>query len=479
MNDLKAKVIRGGAWVFALRIVGRGLGFIRTLILARLLAPEDFGLLGVAMLAISTLETFSQTGFQAALVQKQEDIEPYLDTAWTVSVIRGACLFIILFVAAPFIGGFFEAPKAINVIRTIALSVLLSGMSNIGVIYFQKELDFRKKFFYEFGIVTADLIVSVSIALILRNVWALVFGGLAGSLMRLTLSFTFHDYRPRLRLSIDQVRCLFSYGRWILGSQVVLLLINQGDDMLLGKMLGVTTLGFYQMAFVISSTPTTEISHVISAVMFPAYSKLQNDLQLMKIAFLNVLRLTSMVSFFLSGMIIFFHTEIVYLLFGPKWLPMAPAISVLCICGGIRSIGATIGPVLNAKGFPDFVTRLAFVKLIVLAFLIYPFTMAWGMLGTALAVLGATLVSNPIADYFVIKLLDCRLWEFTKPIAFSLLTTLFTVGFLVLLKPYYPIVVLTDLMVHLFFAGLFFVGAWIALCRLFGYGFKNFFHVIV
>jgi O-antigen/teichoic acid export membrane protein len=108
-------------WVFALRVLDKGLGLIRLVILARLLAPNDFGLFGIALLAMSALETFSQTGFQTALVQKQGDITPYLDNAWTVSVIRGTFLFIILFLSAPYIALFFNTPEASPIIQVIGV----------------------------------------------------------------------------------------------------------------------------------------------------------------------------------------------------------------------------------------------------------------------------------------------------------------------------------------------------------------------
>ncbi len=139
-ESLSKRVVRGGIWVFALRIVNRGLGFIRTIILARLLAPHDFGLFGIALLAIATLETFSQTGFQAALVQKKKNVEPYLDTAWTISAIRGIILFLILFSSAPLIANFFDSAQATLIIKVIAVSTLLSGFRNIGIIFFKKEL---------------------------------------------------------------------------------------------------------------------------------------------------------------------------------------------------------------------------------------------------------------------------------------------------------------------------------------------------
>ncbi len=110
-ETLSRKVVRGGMWLFGLRAFNRGLGFIRTIILARLLAPEDFGLLGIAMLAVSTLDAFSQTGFQAALVQKKGDVGRYLDVAWTVTAIRGLFLSAVLFLSAPLVSSFFQLPS--------------------------------------------------------------------------------------------------------------------------------------------------------------------------------------------------------------------------------------------------------------------------------------------------------------------------------------------------------------------------------
>ena len=159
-KSLSTKVIRGGVWVFSSQIINRGLRLIRTIILARLLAPHDFGLFGIALLAISILEAFSQTGFQAALVQRKGDVESYLDTAWTIAAIRGIFLFSILFFAAPLIASFFDSIHASLVIKVIAISTLLSGFNNVGIIFFRKELEFNKLFLYEVSGTLADLIIT-------------------------------------------------------------------------------------------------------------------------------------------------------------------------------------------------------------------------------------------------------------------------------------------------------------------------------
>ena len=214
-STLSQRVVRGGFWMFALRLTDRLLTLTRTIVLARILAPSDFGLMGIALLAMSTLRAFSQTGFQAALIQKKEDIKDYLDTAWTVSVLRGFGLFAILYLTAPYIALFFETPAATPIIRVIALSVLLAGLTNVGVVYFQKELEFNKRFVHQLSGAVADLAVAITAALLLRNVWALVLGVLAGSLARLVTSYAIQPYRPRLRLEGVKARELFNFGRWV------------------------------------------------------------------------------------------------------------------------------------------------------------------------------------------------------------------------------------------------------------------------
>ena len=125
-EPLSKRVVKGGLWIFALRALNRGFGFLRTIVLARLLAPQDFGLLGVALVAIGALEAFSHTGFYAALIQKKDNIDGYLDTAGTVSAIRGLLMFLVLFASAPLIARFFDSEQVILVIRVFAISILLA-----------------------------------------------------------------------------------------------------------------------------------------------------------------------------------------------------------------------------------------------------------------------------------------------------------------------------------------------------------------
>jgi O-antigen/teichoic acid export membrane protein len=186
---LTAKVVKGASWVFAGRAAGRVFELIKAVVLARLLTPEDFGLFGIVMLAIITLEIFSQSGFNTALIQRQGDIQGYLDTAWTVQVARGLLLALILFMVAPGVAWFFEEPRVVELLQIICLAQILQGFINIGIVLFEKEMQFHKQFLYEVGANVVSLIIGVSLAFALRSVWALIWANVAGVSMRLVLSY--------------------------------------------------------------------------------------------------------------------------------------------------------------------------------------------------------------------------------------------------------------------------------------------------
>ena len=436
-QTLSQKVVRSGFWVVTFKIVERTLRFIRTVILARLLAPSDFGLFGIACLAMNTLETFTKTGFGTALVQKKERTEDFLDTAWTVSIIRGVSLFLILFFSAPLAANFFNSPKATPIIRVIATILLFGSVSNIGTVYFVKELDFRKRFIIQITRTIANVGVAIPLAFILRNTWALVWGMLAGSIVGCIMSYIIHPYRPKLHLETVKAKELFTFGKWIFASTIIIFLVTQGDDILVGKLLGVTALGFYTMAYAISNLPATEITHVISNVTFPAYSKLQDNLPKLREAYLKVLQLTAFISIPLAGGIFILASDFTRIFLGDKWMPMVPAMQVLALWGAIRSIGATTGPIFQGVGNPGIATKLQFGQLILLVILIYPFTIRWGILGASWAVVFAALIANLVGGYMVIKVTKCGIQNFCKMTGLPLINMGIMISSISILKVYW------------------------------------------
>lgn len=394
----------------------RMLDITRLIVVARLLKVNDFGIMGIALLTMAAMEMFSQTGISSALIQKKKCSESYLNTAWTISIIRGTTLCLILLLMAPYITFFFHIPGAKGIIQVLSLSFLLKGMSNIGLVYFRKNLQFHKQFVYELGGVLVDLIVTVYFAITIRNVWALALGKIAGEIARLLLSYTVHPYKPRLSFDLKKAKELFSFGKWLFISGIVLFFLNQGDDILVGNLLGATVLGIYLMAFKISNIPTTEITHTISQVTYPAYSKLQDDTKRLKDAYLRVLQLTGFLAFLVTTLTIALASDFTKIFLGEKWMSAVVPMQILAVRGLLRSLEATRGPMFLALGKPKVSTIMQLGNFAVFVILIYPFTIRWGIIGASCAVLLTGLPTQPYGWYILIKSINCSTVDFIKAI---------------------------------------------------------------
>ncbi len=426
-EEISHRAVKSGLWAFSIRLVDQVLYLIRLTVLARLLSPHDFGLMGIAMLTVEALDTFSQTGFPAALIQKKERTNDFLDSAWTAMIARDFLLFIILLILAPYAAAFFKAPESKLIIQAFSFSILFKAFSNIGVIHFQKELEFNKQFVYEVSGILTHFIVQIVLAVILRNAWALVFGYLARHLVRLVVSYIIHPHRPHFRIEPDKIRELFSFGKWILGSAILIFLVTQGDDILVGNILGASMLGFYQLAYKISSTPTTEISQVIAGVTFPAYSKLQDDKPRLKEGYLKVFQMTTFLAFPLTGLIFILAPEFVMVFLGAKWKPIIPAMQVLALGGLVGALIGTSSSLFQGIGKPKIETKWSMTRLALLAVTIYPLTKKWGILGTSLAVFLSQFFSNIGFSWNTIKIIQVSIKKYIKLFLIPLTSIVFSV----------------------------------------------------
>jgi len=406
-GSLKARVIRGGLWVAALKGTSRGLGFVRTLILARLLMPKDFGILGIALLAIGAINTFTETGFSAALVQKKEDIEEYLDTCWTIQAIRGFVLAAILFFAAPLVARFFESPASGPVLQVLAISVALSGLQSARTVYYQRELLFDRQFAQDVVSTVADLAVSVTLALAWRNVWALVYGSLAGSAVGLIASYLLQPQRPRLRVDPKAAADLWRFGRWVLGSSALVFLVTNLDNAVVGKLLGESALGLYAMAYTISNLPATEITQVFNRVAFPAFARMQQDLPRIRAAYFYAFRYMAALVLPSGVFLALMAPDLVRVVLGDKWMQAVPALRVLAVYGIVRAVASANGPLVLGLGRPDVDTKIMVIKLLGMGSIIYPLVLSDGIRGVAIAVLAPVILSQTYGFTMAARLLRC------------------------------------------------------------------------
>lgn len=391
---LTSRVIRGGAWVFAGMVASHGLTTVKLVVLARLLTPEDFGLFGIVMLAMAAIETFTQTGFDKALVQRRDDASQHLDTAWTVQIVRSLVLAGLLFAGAPLIATFFNEPRAIPILRVLCIAQILGGFRNIGMIYWQKDLEFNRRVVYDFAVSFASIAVGILLAYVERNVWALVWSQIAGAAVGTVLGYAMHPYRPRLRWVPNQARQLFGYGKWLFVDSIVTFLAMNIDRILLGKLLGAVALGFYNMADRIGGLLPMQFTNLTNGVMMPAYAKVQDDRERLGRAFLQVFGVAVSISAPVATFLVLSARELVPAILGRNWSPAIVPLQILAVGAFIRCVVGLSAPLFLGTGHPQIQFVKSLIRAVVTLSLVYPLTMRFGAAGTATAtVLGVAALS--------------------------------------------------------------------------------------
>jgi O-antigen/teichoic acid export membrane protein len=471
------QAVHGGIWVAGINVGDRVLQLLKIVVLARLLSPEAFGLLGIALLVRAALEKFSELGFDQALIQhRNEDVDAYLNTAWMVKIGRGLVIAVVAFVSAPYLAAFFSEPRSEPLIQVLGAAPLVLGLQNPAVVYFQKRLNFHKEFVYQVGGRVVDLCVAVALALVFRSVWALAGGILAMTLTKLVVSYVVHDYRPRLEFDRERAEEMFSFGKWLFASSILVFLFSQGDDAFVGWFFGATALGFYQLAYRFSNAPATEVTHVISRVAFPAFSKVQDDTERLRDGFFEALQLTAIIGFPVAGGIVAVAPQFVDVVLGTQWRPMIPLIQVLALWGLLRAVGSNVGPVLRAIGRPDILTRLQLLKVVLIAAFIFPAASQFGVVGVAALLIGNTLVVQPINYYLTLTEIEGRASRVLSVLAYPFAASLVMGGCVYALDRYAfaepsPVglvaLVLTGVLVY--------VGAMVGIERTVGYRFTDYY----
>jgi len=396
-DGLTSKVLSGGAWVSSLNILNRLLQTLKLIILARLLSPSDFGLMGIALLALAALEQLSQLGVDQALIhEEKDDIDQYLSTAWSLKIARAVLIISILYVTSSAISSFLGEPQAGPILQVIGITYMFRAFMNPATVYFEKNLEFNKYFSLKLSSVFADVIVAIAFGFIFQNVWALVAGLFARHLTQLLVSYRIDPFRPSLELDTEKAKELLGFGKWIWASGITTFVSTQGDDGFVVWLLSADALGFYQMAFRLSNAPATEISKIISKVAFPTYSALQNQKKRLRKTYLNTLEITFYITVPMAVGIVVVAPEFTVVVLGEDWEPIVPALQVMAVAGFVRGIAATGGAIFRGTGLPEWDFRMNLIRAITILLTIWPLTNYMGITGAAISITLGIGVTMPV-----------------------------------------------------------------------------------
>lgn len=392
------EMAKGAAWMVLMRLAIRGIGLASTIVLARLLVPDDFGLIALSTSIVFAVETLGQFSFDVALIREAKASRDQYDTAWTMTVIRGWLTALIVAALAVPIGEICREPRLPMVLYGLAVATVIESYQNIGIVDLRKDLQFRREFNFMIVQRIISFLVTIGVAALLREYWALLVGILAARVTGTILSYRMSPYRPRHCLR--EWKPLFHYSKWLLMNNI-LMLLGRGDVYIIGPYFGAHDLGVYNVSVEISSLPSTELVAPIQRAIYPGFAKLAGDRVRLQQSYVDGLGLLSMLAVPASIGIAVLADPIVRVLLGPSWLAAIPLLQILSLNGLIRLAGGNAGSVLLAIGRPKIITSLTLLNLAILwPSLIVGITLA-GLSGAAWALV-ATAAVNLVLSYAVI-----------------------------------------------------------------------------
>jgi len=354
--SISKRMAKGAAWTVSMRLALSGLGMLSTIILARLLVPEDFGLVAIATALAAALDIFGEFSFDIWLIRKENANRTDYDTVWTLTLIRGTIIGAVLVVSAEVVANFYGDPRLELIIYLLAFATLVSGAENCGVIDFRKHLEFHREFVLIVSNRISSFLITIVLAFWLRSYWALIIGIVSQKSIRVLLSYFLHPYRPHL--------CLKSWGeafhfsKWLLVSNILGFGYIRSDVFIIGKLTNASTLGFYNIAYEIANLTTTTLVAPMRRAILPGFSKLSGDRVVLQQSFIDVLALTLLLGIPFAVGIGLTASPAVNLLLGNKWVDAIPLIQILVIYSLASIVGSNIGPLLLALGLPRLRTTL-------------------------------------------------------------------------------------------------------------------------
>ena len=396
----------GGAFYMLVTRLGiKSLGLISSVFLARLLTPADFGIVAIAMAVYAFIELFGAFGFGTALIQRKNKNADEYNTAWTFKCIFGVVSAICIVTLATPAASYFADERLAPVLNCIALISILSGLSNIGIIDFQKDLQFQKELKLLLIPKLISFIFTLCAAFYLRNYWALVFGMIFNQTLNLIFSYTMHKYRPQFTLIAFSA--LFNFSKWIFLNNVVTFINSKISEIIIGKRLSMTDAGLFSLANEFASIPTTEIAAPINKASYPVYARLQDSPTALKAAYLDTLFLTACLTLPASVGIYAIAPIFVEVVLGKQWLTAVSVMQLIAISGIFASITNNIGYLYLAKGQPRANFYIGLARSLLYVPMLLVFLPLYGIEGAGYATLLSTallLFSTQIAASITIKI---------------------------------------------------------------------------
>jgi PST family polysaccharide transporter len=382
--DLRARTIGGLGWSAVTQVVRQVLLLGVSVILARMLGPRAIGLMGMVLVFTSFATLFSDLGFGPALVQKP-DLEPrHLTTAFWTNLATGLLLMVVIAAAAPLIATFYDEPVLQPVVVAMSCNFLILSLRSVQQALLQKHMEFRQLAIVDISAVAIAGVVAVGMALTGWGIWSLVAQLLLTSIITVVLLWVLSPWKPAFAFDTGALRDMLSFGLNLTGFHALNYWSRHADDLLVGKFLGPSALGIYALAYQWMLLPVSQMSGVITRVMFPALSLIQDDKARVRHAYLYATRIIAFLSFPMMIGLLVVAEPFILAVYGSEWGEATPVLQILCLQGMMQGVGTTVGWIYTSQGRTDVMFRWGiFASTIRVASFVIGLN--WGVIGVATA----------------------------------------------------------------------------------------------
>ncbi|KKG83655.1 lipopolysaccharide biosynthesis protein [Methanosarcina mazei] len=446
-NTLRHKTITGIIWNFFEQLFRVGIQTITTLILAWYLVPEDFGLIAMISVFFAIAHTLIDSGFSQALVRKKEVSQIDYSTAFYTNLVMGFLIYVLLFVFAPYISGFYNEPRLVALVRVMGLVVIINSFQLVQVADLTRKLNFKIQFRVTLPSALFSGITAVSMAAMGFGIWSLVAQMLIFSFACTTLYWIANTWRPSKDFSIKSLNEMFGFGSKLLASGLLDVVFQNIYIITIGKLFSATLVGYYFFAQRIQQLVVEQLSGAVQKVTYPALSTIQNDDTALKEFYRRIIQTVTYVVFPSMVALIVLAEPIFNLILKDDWSPAVPYLQLLCIAGLLYPLHAINLNILKVKGRSDLFLHLEIVKKIIIVVIVL-ISVRFGIFGILIGeIIGSVLLYIP-NSYFSVKLINYsipeQLHDFipTSLLSFAMGITMYTAGLFLSLGEFVYILVI-------------------------------------
>lgn len=436
-ESLKNKTVKGVGWSAVDNVAQYTVSFVVGIVLARLLSPDDYGLIGIITIFTAVCTAIINGGFSTALIRKNDCTDDDYNTAFIVNLGLSLVLYVIIFLCSPLIANFFGKQELVALTRVSSITMIIGALAIVQQTRLTKRIDFKTQTKISLISATTSGVIGIGMALAGFGVWSLVCQGIASQLLRTILLWFYNKWVPKFRFSKKSFNNLFGFGWKMMVSGILDTVWKELYQLVVGKFYSPGTLGQYTRAKQFSQIFSSNLTNVIQRVTYPVLSEIQDEKNRMLLAYSRIIKLTMFITFTCMFALGAVSEPLLYCLIGEKWHEAATYLPLICFVGTFYPLNAINLNMLQVQGRSDLFLFLEIIKKIIglLPLAIGAFVGIFPMLYTTIA---TSFISYLLNSYFSGKLLGYTSWKQLKDIAPSFFITL-TMAVVVWLLTYLPL----------------------------------------